>query len=132
MFLIITVPELKLTDRLSSAFSPTTDWASAACLAMEYWAARRAVKRLKTVIARTMKKRAPMISAWALRTFLTFILQAESFSLKGEDGPGHYPGPAVYCAVTSTTWLCVAPLAKVATTVMAYVTPATAVVLVKV
>ena len=85
---MVTVPEFRLTERLSSAFPPTIDWASAACLAMEYWAAKRAVKRLKTIIARTMKKRAPMISAWALLDLPIFISQAESFSLKGGEGLG--------------------------------------------
>ncbi|MDG7016162.1 MAG: hypothetical protein JRM82_02180 [Nitrososphaerota archaeon] len=88
MLRTVTVPELRLTERLSSAFPPTTDWASDACLAMEYWAAKRAVKILKTIIARTMKKRAPMISAWALLDLPTFNSQAESFSLKGGEGPG--------------------------------------------
>ncbi len=117
---MVTVPELRLTERLSSAFSPTTDWASAACLAMEYWAARRAVKRLKTIIARTMKKRAPIISAWALLGFPRTLIPRTSFlSLKGGEGLDS-PGPALdpYCTVTVTTWVWVAPLAKVAATVI--------------
>ena len=119
MLRTVTVPELRLTERLSSAFPPTTDWASAACLAIEYWAAKRAVKRLNTIIARTMKKRAPMISAWALLDFPTFISQAESFSLKGGEGlDSPRPTLDLYCTVTVTTWVWVAPLAKVAATVM--------------
>ena len=119
MLRTVTVPELRLTERLSSAFPPTKDWASAACLAREYWAAKRAVKRLNTIIARTMKKRAPMISAWALLDLPTFISLAEPFLLKGGEGLD-LPRPTLdlYCTVTVTTWVWVAPLANVAATVM--------------